>query len=75
MTDGPHATEEERALGWTGPGGGERAGARKPGRGKEKESGPVWAGKREGEKEKPSHFLKRFKLFQFKFKPKDLNLN
>ena len=37
-----------------------------------------WAGlgwKREGGKEKPSHFLKWFKLFQFKFKPKDLNLN
>jgi len=57
--------------------------ARRRGTGRREETGPregkgKWAGlgwKREGEKEKPSHFLKRFKLFQFKFKPKDLNLN
>ena len=57
--------------------------ARRRGTGRHEETGPregkgKWAGlgwKREGEKEKPSHFLKRFKLFQFKFKPKDLNLN
>ena len=57
--------------------------ARRRGTGRREETGPregkgKWAGlgwKREGGKEKPSHFLKRFKLFQFKFKPKDLNLN
>ena len=57
--------------------------ARRRGTGRREETGPregkgKWAGlgwKREGGKEKPSHFLKQFKLFQFKFKPKDLNLN
>ena len=41
MTDGPHATEEERALGWTGPGGGET------GRRGGNEWGAGWAGTKE----------------------------
>ena len=69
---------EERKRGVTGwaEGKGKRAGGSglwAAGNEKGKWAGLGW--KREGGKEKPSHFLKQFKLFQFKFKPKDLNLN
>ena len=59
----------DRGREGAGPGGGERAGARKPGHGKG--SGPRGEGKRKS----PFHFLKQIKLFQFKIKQKDSKLS
>jgi len=57
MTDGPHATEGERALGRTEPGGGERAGDGNSGPGRRKwRAKACWAERVRG-KRKPFHFF------------------